>query len=126
MIKLTNILNELEINKPKSFWDMVKEMIIFNMYYAEALLNNWCNNFEDYINDFDINDNIEKYQYFFDYFSKIPPSQISSKIDFRTFDENMNEINEGISYKFIEMWYYGDGNFGLALHNNDKIFLKDE
>lgn len=122
-------INELNINKPVSFWDMVKEMIIWDVGYAEALLNNWYNTFEDYTDQFGLNYdgvNIEKYQYFYDYFSKISPSQISPKINFRTFSRNMSKINEGLSYKFIEIWYIGDGDFGLALHNNNKIFLKDE
>lgn len=127
MIKLKNIINELNVNKPLVFWDMVKEIIYFDTYFAEGLLNNWYNDFGNYVNDFGLDDadDLEKYKYYFDYFSKIQPSEIKSKIDFKIFNNNMNEINEGISYKFIEMWYIGDGDFGLALHNNNKIFLNE-
>lgn len=129
MIKLKNIINELNVNKPLVFWDMVKEVMYFDMYFAEGLLNNWYNDFGNYIEDFSLDgdgtDDLEKYQYYFNYFSKIQPSEIKSKIDFKIFNKNMQPIHEGISYKFIEMWYEGDGDFVLVLHNNNKIFLND-
>lgn len=125
MIKLTNIINELQVNTPGLFWDMVKGVIFLNEYYAESLLNNHYSTFEDYINEYGIEEEeeITKYKTYYDYFSKITPNEIKSKI-YLTIYSKYTEIHERITYKFIETWFNDNKDVVLIMHNN-KIFLSN-
>jgi len=125
-MKLNNILKEIQVNKPTSFFQMVENLLkSFGPYITEALLNSHYSNIDGYIEDFGMDeDEIERFQPFYEYFSKIRPNEITSKIKFVVFsDTSKNVFENNSNYKFFEISYYDNDDVIYIFHNYNKSII---
>lgn len=127
-MKLKDIINELEVNKPissREFYIKVSECINkYGLIYTFNLLDKEYDNFEDYIDDFSIvEENAEDAKKYYDYFTSLNIHQISKYIfSKRKFDgDDLDVLDIPTHLKKCELRFtnISDDDYILIFHNNN-------
>ena len=127
MIKLKNILKEIEVGLPLSKKEILNwwfnkgniYLLSYLTYYPsinELLSNNGYDNLEDYLSDefgYEEKDIMEYIPYIEGYYKVFKPNEIYIS----TFGDGNGTDIKGTSYKNIEISYMGDGDYYLYCNN---------
>ena len=119
-MELTKLYNEIKVNKPGSFFQMVEQCYEkFGVFVLHSLLLKENSDLEEAINENSIDDeDVEIFTSFYEYFSMFSKEDMKSKITLYLNPEDVLSINL-TNWKYME-FYPEDHEIYLIFHNNNK------